>query len=315
MKPVTFVCFAAVLAGVAAAAVCVASEDVPAPPPATDSPPAAPPADTPSPAAASSPTAPDAADATDAPTEKTPATPEPAATGEMPEGAAPVTPEAREEARKMRREILRLQAALRARRTALKVEQAAATDVLQMLGERGRFSVVYDPALAASDIDLTRRCVTLSFAGLTYEEALMLVLPPECGYQVGAGYVLVTTLEKSWQPLRTATYRIQPILAQPPNFVAPRMSLTDLSWASAQGGGGPFAGGAAAEAEPDPNATTPDRVIEVIKQFVRSEDDRRIAPWDDAGGPASIQYLKGTLIVSQTEAGHAAVARLLVMIH
>lgn len=232
------------------------------------------------------------------------------------------TPEARRAARiealRKRQQEFRLRQSLRTRQTRLAVEQTAVKDVLKMLGELGKFSVVYDPELEQTGVDLAVRSVTLSFTGLTYEDALTLVLPQECGYQVGPGYVLVTTLEKSWLPLRTATYSIRLALAEIPNFVAPRMEIGDITQqaAGAVGGGGAFGNifGNAAQPEADANAVTPDRVIEIIKRFARNENDRRIAPWDDEGGPASMTYMNGVLIVAQTDAGHQAVARLIAMI-
>lgn len=143
------------------------------------------------------------------------------------------TPEARRAARiealRKRQQEFRLRQSLRTRQTRLAVEQTAVKDVLKMLGELGKFSVVYDPELEQTGVDLAVRSVTLSFTGLTYEDALTLVLPQECGYQVGPGYVLVTTLEKSWLPLRTATYSIRLALAEIPNFVAPRMEIGDIT--------------------------------------------------------------------------------------
>jgi hypothetical protein len=38
--------------------------------------------------------------------------------------------------------------------------------------------------------------------------------------------------------------------------------------------------------------------------------DRRIAPWDDEGGPARIEVARGQLIILQTEHGHRAIANL-----
>ncbi len=251
----------------------------------------------------------------------------PAATSAAPaapdaDAAKADTPEARRAARiealKKREAEFRLRQSLRTRRTRqLAVEQTAVKDVLSMLAQWGGFSVVYDPDLEQAGIDLAARSVTLSFTGLTYDDALTLVLPRECGYRVGPGYVLVTTLEKSWVPLRTATYSIRLALAEIPNFEGPHINVGDLTQqaASASGGGGAFGNiFNPPAAESDEGKATPDRIMEIIKKFVRHENDRRIAPWDDEGGPASMSYMNGMLVVSQTDAGHAAVARLIAMI-
>jgi hypothetical protein len=260
-----------------------------------------------------------------APAALAPAAP-PAATSAVPaapdaDAAKADTPEARRAARidalKKREAEFRLRQSLRTRRVKLAVEQTAVKDVLLMLAQWGGFSIVYDPDLEQAGIDLAARSVTLSFTGLSYDDALTLVLPRECGYRVGPGYVLVTTLEKSWVPLRTATYSVRLALAEIPNFEGPHINISDITQqaASASGGGGAFGNIFNPPAvESDEGKVTPDRIIEIIKKFVRHENDRRIAPWDDEGGPASMSYMNGVLVVSQTDAGHAAVARLIAMI-
>ena len=230
------------------------------------------------------------------------------------------TPEARRAARidalKKREAEFRLRQSLRTRRAKLTVEQTAVKDVLSMLAQWGGFSIVYDPDLEQAGIDLAARSVTLSFTGLSYDDALTLVLPRECGYRVGPGYVLVTTLEKSWVPLRTATYSVRLALAEIPNFEGPHINISDITQQAASASGGGAFGNIfnPPAVESDEGKVTPDRIIEIIKKFVRHENDRRIAPWDDEGGPASMSYMNGVLVVSQTDAGHAAVARLIAMI-
>jgi len=259
-----------------------------------------------------------------APAALAPAAP-PAATSAAPaapdaDAAKADTPEARRAARidalKKREAEFRLRQSLRTRRAKLTVEQTAVKDVLSMLAQWGGFSIVYDPDLEQAGIDLAARSVTLSFTGLSYDDALTLVLPRECGYRVGPGYVLVTTLEKSWVPLRTATYSVRLALAEIPNFEGPHINISDITQQAASASGGGAFGNIfnPPAVESDEGKVTPDRIIEIIKKFVRHENDRRIAPWDDEGGPASMSYMNGVLVVSQTDAGHAAVARLIAMI-
>jgi len=190
--------------------------------------------------------------------------------------------------------------------------------VLDYLAEIGHFSIVYDKALEEAGIDLAAIPVSITASGLSYETAIRLLLPKECGYRIEAGYVLVTTLEKSWTPLKTVSYSILVAIAEVPDFSgqAPRFEIEYLGQGKQPGPGG-SAGtglfGAQPQKEVAPQAT-PDRIIEFVKKFARHANDRRIAPWDDEGGPATIQYLPGHLIISQTEFGHRAVARLLAMI-
>ncbi|KPJ74286.1 MAG: hypothetical protein AMS14_05635 [Planctomycetes bacterium DG_20] len=203
-------------------------------------------------------------------------------------------------------------------RPGIDFERTSVKNVLMYLGEVGNFGIVFDKALEEAGIDLEARTVSIRVSRVSYEKAIELVLPRECGYRVGPGYVLITTLEKSWLPLRTATYSIRLALAQVPDFTdAPRFEVGDVlqSATSAAGGGGfgeLFGGGATTTTDQD--QATPDRIIELIQKFVRNENDRHIAPWADEGGPATITYLGGQLIITQTDHGHQAVRKLLSMI-
>ena len=207
-------------------------------------------------------------------------------------------------------------------RPGLDFQQTSVKNVLEYLAEIGHFSVIFDKELETQGIDLETRTVTLKVSGITYEKAIELVLPRECGYRVGPGYVLITTMEKAWVPLKTASYSIQLHLAAIPDFggQAPRFEVGDVTQAAAQaagGGGGAFGdlfgagGGLTVEDEGRP---TPEKIIDLVKRFVRHDTDRRVAPWADEGGPATVEYLNGHLIVSQTDAGHRAVLRFLTML-
>jgi hypothetical protein len=222
---------------------------------------------------------------------------------------------AREEAARKAQELARTRRTLASPRPSFEFENASVKDVLAYMGEVGKFSVVYDNALQEAGIDLSARTVTIRLSRMTYEAALDLILPKEVGYRIEAGYVLVTTLEKSWLPLKTSIYSVQLAMAEIPNFTtAPRFEVANVL-AAATAGGGAGAGLFTAPAQPqETGLATPERIIELIKKFAKNQSDRRIALWDDEGGPATIQYLGGRLIVSQTEQGHRAVAKILAMI-
>ena len=225
---------------------------------------------------------------------------------------------AREEAAKKVQELARTRRTLASPRPSFEFENASVKDVLTYMGEVGKFSIVYDNALQEAGIDLSTRTVTIRLSRMTYEAALNLILPKEVGYRIEAGYVLVTTLEKSWLPLKTSIYSVQLAMAEIPDFTgAPRFEVASVLAAASQAaqGGGGGAGIFTTPAQPqDTGRATPERIIELIKKFVKNQSDRRIAPWDDEGGPATIQYMGGRLIISQTEHGHRAVAKILAMI-
>jgi hypothetical protein len=201
-----------------------------------------------------------------------------------------------------------------AERPKVEFQNASVRQVLDYVADVGKFSIVYDRALADAGIDLGAVPVSIRVSGIAYDDLLMLILPRECGYRVEAGYIVITTLEKSWLPLPIHSYDLRMALADIPDYgpFAPRFQIQNIG-AGGQGGvGGLFA----APAAPVDLAgrVTPERIIELIKMFVTPESDRRIAPWSDTGGPATISYLNGYVIVTQTPRGHAAVLRIITMI-
>jgi len=246
-------------------------------------------------------------------------TTEPAA----PEKSAAATPtktddaeakrKAREEALRQALETARTRRALGTPSRGFEFSATPLSQVLRMFGEAGGFAVVFDKALEEAGIDLSTHPVTMRLAGMRHEDAIYLLLPRECGYRVEAGYVLVTTLEKSWLPLKTVVYSVRDAVTVVPNFVGPRFEIGDIT-SQSKGGGGTNLFGNPPEEPEDASQATPERLVDMVKRHVRNANDRRIAPWDDEGGPATVQYLDGKLIVNQTPQGHRAVARLVAAI-
>jgi hypothetical protein len=252
----------------------------------------------------------------------TPAATPPVAKAPETKPAAPTAAEkaeadkkAQAEAARKAQEQARLRQSMAGAKHAVDFQDTPVQDILTYLAEAGKFSIVFDKALQDAGIDLGHVPATIKASGLTYEQAIQLVLPRECGYRIEAGYVLVTTLERSWLPLTLRSYDVHMAMAEIPDFggLAPRFQFNTTTNQQQQGGGGGTLftqPQAAAEQQPP----TPDRIIALIKQFVRNSDDPRIAPWSDDGGPASVQYLGGYLIVSQTYVGHMKVMKILAMI-
>ncbi len=260
-------------------------------------------------------TRPDAPAAEKAPDESPPAGPATQApTDAAAEAKADAASEAAKaaEARRLLREYARVNRTMGARmHRGPTLEAMNAKDALKLLGDLGNFGVVFDPVLREQGLDLESRVVSLEVKGIAYEDALMLILPPEYGYKIGPGYVLITTLEKSWQPLPVRTYSIQLTLATVPNFVGPRFDPGDVS--SRGGSSGPMIDWQTIMDEPEvgEDQATPGRVIDLIQKHVTHVSDRRIAPWEAEGGPATIEYFQGRLVISQTEYGHRMIRRLL----
>ena len=116
-------------------------------------------------------------------------------------------------------------------------------------------------------------------------------------------------------PLKTVTYSIRLALATVPDFTdAPRFDVSSVLQSQPQGGTFDLWNATPAVEQEDVGQATPERIIEMVQRFVTNQADRRVAPWADEGGPATIEYLSGRLIISQTEHGHRAVRKLLTMI-
>jgi len=247
-----------------------------------------------------------------------PAATTPAAASAKPAAKTPAELAAERKAREeAARELAKTRMAAAARRPKTEFENTPVEDALKTLADAGRFPIVIDPALKEAGIDLAARTVSLKATGLSYEDVLNLVLPRETGYRVEAGYVLVTTLEKSWLPLKVMVYSLKLATAEIPDFTnAPRFNIAEAvrNRQGGQGGGGTLFGAPAAAAPEVSGRATPERIIAMLKQFVQSANDRRIAPWDDVGGPATIQQIGLQIVVTQTDAGQRAVARVLVAI-
>jgi hypothetical protein len=207
-------------------------------------------------------------------------------------------------------------------RPKIEFQNASVRQVLDYVAEIGRFNIVYDKALEDAGIDLAAIPVSIRISGLSFDDVLNLVLPAECGYKVENGYVLVTTLQRSWLPLPVCVYDIRMAMAEIPDYgaMAPKFNIANIGIGGAVGNGGAGGGGMgtiftpATPAAPPADKVTPEKIIDLVKTFVKSGADRRIAPWTEEGGPATIKYLNGHLIVSQTPAGHAAVLRIITMI-
>jgi len=263
-----------------------------------------------------------------------PAPPVPKESARPPAAAPSAKEDPADAARKRAEALARTRQALAAATAGLAFEKTPVKDALARLAEAGKFSIVFDPALKDAGIDLAARPVTTRLSGITYDDALALILPKECGYRTEPGYVLVTALEKSWVPLAAVVYRAQLKADSPPPLVAvgagfPQAAETRTSEAGVSyrgphpmraavtaGQSSQRASGTASTfitmTPPDPlRDAGPEQTIAYVKKRVRSQADRRIAPWDDEGGPAGIQYSGGRLIVFQTEHGHRAVAKLL----
>ena len=202
----------------------------------------------------------------------------------------------------------------------LDFEKTSLDNVLKYIGEVQRgLNIVIDPDVAAAT-DLSTVVVDLKVKRVSIESVLNLILGANLGYKVEQGYILITTKEKMQQNLPMVTYPVQDLIAQIPDFSgkAPRFDISQVTAGAATAAGGAAGGGAgglfgvapAAAAAPEPTMGSAE-LIDIIKRTVSATSDPRVAAWADEGGPASIDFMNGMLIITQSRRGHERISELL----
>lgn len=203
----------------------------------------------------------------------------------------------------------RVQAIQLDKRIDLNVNAVSLPNVLTYLSEAGGVPIIADPRIEAdTGVVLADQAVTLDVRQLTVRQILDMIVADPLGWRIDEGNVVVSSKEKA-NPLKTITYPIQHMTAEIPDFgkTVPRMNFDTLS----QGGdnsssSSPLFGDMTTTEDSGPPPQ--DKIKELIVRFVKGD---HVAAWEDMGGPATIEYYNGTLIISQTEAGHRKVAALL----
>jgi type II secretory pathway component GspD/PulD (secretin)/tetratricopeptide (TPR) repeat protein len=198
----------------------------------------------------------------------------------------------------------------------LDFERTSLDNVLKYISELQKVNIVISPDIGVEGIDLSSRLVDLKVKRVSIEAVFGLILGADLGYKVESGYVLVTTRTKLQQNLPIVIYPVQDLIAVIPDYgiFVPRFQLSNIG-NNAGGGTGGGMGGLFAATPAQPAADTANmgsaELITIIKQTINATSDPMVAQWSDEGGPAVIQFLNGTLIVSQTRKGQQRIAELL----
>jgi uncharacterized membrane protein YgcG len=144
-------------------------------------------------------------------------------------------------------------------------------------------------------------------------------------YYMSEGVIEVTTVELADQVMLTRVYPVDDLLMEVPDFDnAPTFSLSELGNSGGGGGGGGggrggggggggggsggsgggLFGGSGGEQRKEKVQTKAERaeaLLTLIRETVRPDI------WRDAGGPASIRYYNGSLIVTAPRSVHEAI--------
>jgi len=163
----------------------------------------------------------------------------------------------------------------------LDFEHTSLDNVLAFLAEVvPGLNIVIDPEIAMLGVDLTTMVLDLKVKAVPVGTVLGLVLGSDLGYKVEENYVFVATIEKLQQALAVQTFDVAEIVAS--------------------------VGGSDGERQ---EAVL--ELINLVKCTVNNMSDPSIAAWADEGGPASVQFLNGKLVVTQTEQALKKLSRLL----
>ncbi len=159
----------------------------------------------------------------------------------------------------------------------LDFEKTSLDNVLKYIDEVERgLNIVVDPALATAGIDLTTRVVDLKCKRLSLRAVLSLVLRPDMGFAVGPGYVLVRTREKFHTGMALKAYPVADLA----KAGADRPSVR--AWVAGQW-----------------------ELVDIVQRLVNNQADPLVAAWADEGGPAAFEILGASLLITQSERGHA----------
>ena len=166
----------------------------------------------------------------------------------------------------------------------LDFEKTSLDNVLKYIDEVERgLNIVVDPALATAGIDLNTRVVDLKCKRLSLRAVLSLVLRPDTGFTLGPGYVLVTTREKIHTGLALKAYPVADLAkaGADERFTRGRLSR------SARMLRGQW------------------ELVDIVQRLVNNQADPLVAVWADEGGLAAFEILGGSLLITQSEHGHA----------
>jgi Flp pilus assembly secretin CpaC/tetratricopeptide (TPR) repeat protein len=215
-------------------------------------------------------------------------------------------------------------------------ERTSLDNVLKYINDiKKDINIVISPDVATDGIDLSTRLIDLKVRHVSIEQVFGLILGEDIGYTVQPNFILITTRKRIERSLPLSTYPILDLIAPVQDYVAPTFGMgggtlggipgagTGIGGVGGVGGGttggltGIFGGGAGgagagggAGAAPTPEQAYT-QLIAIIKQHVNPASDPGVAEWSDSGGPATINFYAGSLLISQTPRGHQRVTELL----
>jgi general secretion pathway protein D len=166
--------------------------------------------------------------------------------------------------------------------------------------------------------------VNVKLTDVTIEKALRTILEDvgginDLGFVIDDGVITISTKEDLSRQVVTRVYDISDLIIRVPNFIAPRIDLSNQAGNAGgnnvgNGGGGFFGGGTGTNNVTgnnvgEENEVTRQQLIDDILELIRTT----ISPdsWITAAGTGSIREMGGQIVVSQTPENQESLVRLL----
>jgi len=153
----------------------------------------------------------------------------------------------------------------------LDFEHTSLDNVLAYLNEVvPELNITIDPQIPVYGVDLSTRVVDLKVKAVSVAAILRLILGADLGYRVEHNYVLITTVDRLQRSLPVRTLDVADIVSK------------------------------ICEGVRDPQEAA-GMLVDVVKRALNNMSDPDVAVWADEGGPGSVDFINGKLVVTQTE--------------
>jgi len=172
-------------------------------------------------------------------------------------------------------------------------------------------------ALEAVSIDQSNT-VNVHLADVTFEKALRVILQDVGGvtplsYVIDEGVIMISTKDDLSHRTLTRVYDIRDLIIRVPNFVGPRMDVSNAgnqdNGNNGGGGGGLFGNNDNAANNEEDELIPKSQIIKNIIDMITSTIDS--SSWPPTGEVGAIRELHGQLVVTQTAENHQALMNLI----
>jgi len=195
----------------------------------------------------------------------------------------------------------------------VKLNNTPLVDALDFLRDASGANILVDwKALEAAKVARDAP-VTLTLHNVRMQKVLSLILAQAAGGDVLSFYVddniiQITSRAAADQKLITVVYPVMDLIALDPNFdptISGGLSLSGGGGGGGSGGGGNLSSASSSTGAGGANGSSIDQRAQNLIKLIETEVRPEI--WKDNGGPATIEYFSGNLIISAPRSVHEAI--------